>query len=517
MRGVCAFLIGLGILTGLAGPAPAPDPLPEPTRKDLLPAVEERLKRVVATVGPAVAAVVVSRSELYPKLPGPALPGRLGGFDRKEFLKAGEVTPERVRLAQLLDLSDPEGVPDHGYAGGVVIDPAGFVLTPYHVVNGATKVYVFLPGGKGSYADIHAADARSDLAVLRLLTPPEGLKAVRFAEVTLRPAPGRTPSVFAGKLCALLAYPYSSTFGFDRPSIGFGSIANVRTRLPRPAGKLDDPATRATEYGPLLEFDVRLNAAVTGAVLVNLDGELIGLATAGAVAWGAELGPGYAVPADAAFRRIVDVLRRGEEVEYGFLGVIKDRSRPGVVVERTTPAGPAEQGGIQPGDEIVAIDGVPVDSFDDLLFQVGTALAGTPVRVTVARFGRPRDVVVTLAKYRNDQPFIASHRPEPVFGLRVDYASILAQQQPLVVLPGTPPVRVPAGVWVREVQPDSPAAARFQALGDNPSRWVITQVNDRAVTTPAEFYAAARGRDKLKLTVVDPADPTGRSRELTLP
>src|SRR5205823_13707479 len=75
------------------------------------------------------------------------------------------------------------------------------------------------------------------------------------------------------------------------------------------------------KYGPLLEHDVRVNAGVTGGALLNLDGELIGLTTAAAAVNDREIGPGYAIPADDNFRRIVDVLRRGQEGEDGFLGV----------------------------------------------------------------------------------------------------------------------------------------------------------------------------------------------------
>ena len=57
---------------------------------------------------------------------------------------------------------------------GVVVDANGLILTNYHVVQDATKIFVRLPGGKQSYADIHAADPRSDLAVLKLLTPMAG-------------------------------------------------------------------------------------------------------------------------------------------------------------------------------------------------------------------------------------------------------------------------------------------------------------------------------------------------------
>jgi serine protease Do len=473
----------------------------EPNHRELLAAVEKQLRDTATTVGPSIATIVVSRSELYPKAEKSDTPGKLGGFDPREFLK-NNPTPERAELARTLDLSDPRTLPDHGYAGGVVIDPAGYVLTPYHVIEGAAKVHVFFPGGAGSYADIHAADARADLAVLRLINPPPKLQAIKFADVRTFAVGNRKATVFTGKLCVLMANPYSTTFGLGKPSAGFGSITNVRFR---PVNK-ESRAGRYSEYGTLLEYDIRGNSAMTGGVLLNLDGEMIGLTNSAAVVWGNEIGPGFAMPADDNFRRIVDVLRRGEEVEYGFLGVTLNRARNGVIVDQPTPLGPASLAGLEIGDEIRSVNGIPIENFDDLLLQVGSALAGAKVKVTVSRFGRIMDFTATLGKFAHDQPWIASVRPEPVLGLRVDYGSILSQKNIIAI---------PPGVCIRELTPESPAAKAFKTVGDFPERWIITHVDGVAVKSPSEFYNTARGREKIKLTLVDPKDST--RRELTLP
>jgi serine protease Do len=247
---------------------------------------------------------------------------------------------------------------------------------------------------------------------------------------------------------------------------------------------------------------------VTGGVLLNLDGEMIGLTNAAAVAWGNEIGPGYAMPADANFHRIVEVLRKGEEVEYGFLGVTLSPERLGVRVRELTANGPAVAAGMEVGDEIVKVNGAPIENFDDLLLQVGSALAGSKVKIAVSRFGRPRELEVTLAKYRHEQPFIASVRPEAVYGLRVDFSDL---QTRILPTGGT------SWVSVRDVVPDSPAAAKFKALGDNPQRWQITHVNGQAIMLPADFYKAAKGQEKLKLTLLDSTEMNPRPREITLP
>jgi serine protease Do len=70
-------------------------------------------------------------------------------------------------------------------------------------------------------------------------------------------------------------------------------------------------------------------------------------------------------------------------------------------------------------------------------------------------------------------------------------------------------------VCVRELVPDSPAAARFKTLGDAPTRWLITRVNGVAVSTPAAFYKAAKGQASVRLNLIDPNDRS--TRELTIP
>jgi S1-C subfamily serine protease len=182
-----------------------------------------------------------------------------------------------------------------------------------------------------------------------------------------------------------------------------------------------------------------------------------------------------------------------------------------VIVGDVTPGSPAALAGLMVTDTITHINGHPIRHFNDLLYHTGSALAGNKIDLGYKRTGRTHETEVTLAKYKSDFPFIASVRPGAVFGLRVDYASIYSQLQQG---PRGNPTPVPDGVLVRELVPDSPAAARFKALGDN-TRWTITRVNGTPVATPAEFYKAARGKASVKLTVVDPAEL--RPREVTLP
>jgi serine protease Do len=453
-----------------------------------------------------VACVVVSRSDHYPKAADGA-PGKLGGFDLGAFLKAH---PGQAQLAVSLDLSNPVNVADHGYACGVVIDAAGLVLTPYHVVEGATKVYVHLPGRVGSYADIHAADSRSDLAVLKLLTPPPKLAAIQFADVRLHDQRGKRANVQQGTLAVLVASGYVPGFPLNKPSAALGSVTN----LYQPAhsnNKQEVISDSYYRYGPLIAHDARVGAGVDGAALLNLDGEVIGLTTSGPNVTG-ERGPHFAFPADEYFRNVVEVLRRGEEVEYGYLGVKGPNAGPGGMTFSTVmPRGPAARAGLTERDVLTHVNGLPTNTYEQLLVRIGMALAGSKVRLTVLRGGEERELEAVLGKFAHKQPYVASVRPEPVFGRTVEYASPLAQR---LDAEGRGFNTAARGVSVREVAADSPAA---KALGERPERWLITAVNGNPVATPAEFYKAAKGQKSIKLTLQDPTEPRGREREVTLP
>lgn len=490
-----------GLVLALVGLAAA-QPAREPNKADLLQAVERQLRAASETVGPSVACVVVSRSDKYPKPAAPLAPGKLGTFDRAEFLKL----TNDGRAAVEHDLSDVRTAANHDCACGLVVSADGLILTPFHVVEGATKVFVHLPGRAGSYADIFAADGRYDLAVLKLITPPADLKPVKFGLAVLN---GRDANVTAGKLAVSLGHAPGPNFALDRPRTALGGITGVRRPVPAVNGANPE---NYYAFGPLLEHDARAVPAPDGAPLLNLDGEVIGLCTSAAAPAG-ERGPHHAFPVDANFRRVVDVLKRGEEVDYGYLGVVFQQGW--VSVTGLVRGGPADLGQLQIGDTITAVDGAPVANFADLQCHVGAALAGSRVSVSVTRGAGRKELLVTLGKFKHDRTVIAANRPEPVLGLRVDYNTVIAEA------PIGPGVRVTralrAGVCVRELVPDSPAAAAFKKLGDDPSKWLVTHVGETAVGSPAEFYRAGRGLKAATLTVIDATDPDARPREVTLP
>lgn len=460
-------------------------------------ALQEAVHQSIERAEPSIACILVSRSDKYrTHTPAqPQAPGRLGSFDLQRALRSVERNSAEARALQRLDLSNPNTVPE-SYGSGIVLDgDKGLVLTLAHVVRKAAKIYVRLPGGRGSWADIHACDPRSDLAVLRLIDRLPNLKALKL---------GDGGKLRKGDFILSLSNPFAASLPDGSPSASWGIVSNLRRR---PTGVQSDvPSTQRNAtlplycFNTLIQTDTRMNLGCSGGALLNLQGELVGLTSSLAGIAGGETPGGFAVPLDAGMRRILDVLRRGEEVEYGFLGVWL--ARPEQVPEghvRITglvPGGPAARAKLHgapfrngfpqrglprgvPGDYILSISDTPIHSNDDLFLTVSRHLAGSTVRVEVAETpnGPRRLCSVTLSKFpsMDDPPVIASKQPSARGGLRVDWASIVLRTEHFI----------PEGVFIREVRPGSAAAHAGLQQG-----MIIKRVNRRKVANPAEFYRA---------------------------
>lgn len=474
-----------------------------------LSALDKAMQEAIANAEPGIACITVSRSEDYQnlKLATPSHePGELGDFkppalDRGPFRPMG-IDPD---LLKRLDLANPKTVPE-SFGSGIVIDSSGLILTSFHVVRDATKVYVRLPGGKGSYADIHAADWRSDLAVLRMRSKETGLKVLPR---------GNAAQLKKGQFILTVANPFAAGFRDGSPSASWGIVSNLRRRIvdTEREGERTKPLS---QHGTLIQIDARLNMGCSGGAVIDLKGQVVGITSSQAAIAGSDAPAGFAVPLDTDMWRIVDRLKKGEEVEYGFLGVQLDprsnNPNPGDVIVYLAVQGSGadmtDDDGthkIAAGDRILKIDGVRLQSSDDLFAILGTKLAGNAVKIQLARGGAIRETTVPLAKHYTPGKSIVTKKPLPIAGLRVDYTSVTYLRDQ----PSTDFGRIPIGVVIREVVPNSQADAAKLHVDQ-----IIRQVNGVDVHSPAEFYGAvARRKGQMTLKCVR-AD--GQLDEVTL-
>jgi serine protease Do len=238
---------------------------------------------------------------------------------------------------------------------------------------------------------------------------------------------------------------------------------------------------------------------------------MIAMTTSLAAVVGGETPGGFAIPMTTGMKRIIDVLKRGQEVEYGFLGVgVANREvldREGAVVDQVSDGTPAKRAGLKQDDVILAVNEQTVRDYDDLFLHIGTALAGSEIVLTVRSLGENKKVLVKLAKFSYPGAVIAANRPAPVHGVRVDYNSVVTAEVP-----------IPEGVAIREIEPGSAAERKYKDIFER-TRWIVTHVNKKPVPTPADFYREAnKVKGTLELRIVEVVkNPDNTARTLTLP
>ena len=223
-------------------------------------ALERQFEKIIADAEPSIACILVSRNSTYRKFcpqralaETPALNksfdfykragelGRPDSVDRAE----GLTEDQRAKLKNEINLKNPTIVPE-SFGSGIVVDPGkGLILTNYHVVRDAVLVYVRLPEGKGGYANIYAADPRSDLAVLKIdPVHTKGIKQpIRF---------GDAAKLRRGQFVLTLANPYAAGFRDGQPSASWGILSNIRRRTPILL-KEEERVKTLHHYGTLLQ------------------------------------------------------------------------------------------------------------------------------------------------------------------------------------------------------------------------------------------------------------------------
>ncbi|HEY2253937.1 MAG TPA: trypsin-like peptidase domain-containing protein [Planctomycetaceae bacterium] len=421
------------------------------------------------------------------------------------------------------DPADPNWVPNE-FGAGVIIDKAGLILTNYHLVRGGPvegkpdqksdqTLFVRLADRRGFEARIFAADPRSDLAVLKI--PVGDLPAFKLE--------AKTTPVRKGQFVIALGNPYAIARD-GSASATWGIISNI-SRQAMAEGEPNDPETKRNEtihhLGTLIQLDARLDLGTSGGALLNLHGELIGMTTSLAAIVGYEKSAGFAIPFDDSMKRIIESLRQGKEVEYGFLGVQPDEIPPGdsVAPEFAVIAGrirrgaarirdvvpnlPAQRAGLHPGDIVLSVGNKPVFGHEDLVREIGLVAPGTVTRLTIFRpqMAREMEVPVEVGKWPVvDEDSLIATNPlrDPWRGLAYDYST--GRKRFFSIPPTHEPLQ---GVRIVEVRPGTQAAAKELQPGD-----LITAVKGVPVRSPREFAEAVKKENgrAVVLTVWTPSD-----------
>jgi serine protease Do len=451
----------------------ADPPQEEPGRPALAPidvvaALETAISDAIAKAEPSV--VAIHRTKGDDSQETQAVRGRRHPNPRepqRRFIFEG---------GRLAKIPEPSNFISFDFGSGVVIGDHGQILTMYHVVKGARELMVRAADRQAFYAEIIAADPRSDLAVIAPIEN-DGAEAPKLKPLLI----GDAGKLRKGAFLISLGNSFNAARD-GKPSASWGILSNIARKLeidleenmsvrPKPV--------RLLNYPTLLQLDSKLNLGMSGGAVINLKGELVGLTTMASSPAGFDAMAGYAIPMDKLGRRAVETLKEGKEIEYGLLGVKADAGFSNRISEVTVNS-PAAQGQLQAGDEIIAVNDTPAVDFDTLVLAVNAYSAGDTVRLKIRRGDETIERSVVLAKVAVDGGMIATNRPKPWRGLRVDYTSALVQ-------PTFSNMIDPAlmGVVVAEVEEGSPAAAAGIKKGQ-----LIRKLGDKTLHSPRDFHEA---------------------------
>jgi serine protease Do len=445
---VCALALavasGVGFeLHGSAAAQQAQAPLPSP--QDL----SRTFINVAKQIKPAVANIdVVEKSK------------------RTSSMRLPEGFPQIPGLPNFGD-----GVPrrQKGTGSGVVISTDGYILTNNHVAGDADQINVKLADGREFKARLIGKDTETDLAVVKI-----DAQNLPFARL------GNSDALEQGEWVIALGSP-------------FGLQQTMTAGIVSATGR--DLGVQGGQYTNFIQTDASINPGNSGGPLVNMQGEVVGINTLIFSQTGTSAGVGFAIPSNLA-RKVYAQLIKSGKVTRGYLGVYLQPVSPslartvgyngteGAVVGDLTDDSPAARSGLRSGDVIVEFDGRPVKSPKQLTEIVADTPVGKTSEVKYVRDGHVETTSIRLGERPSkpgdqDQPENGADPEQDAGKLGASVSNVtgeLARQMKL---------KMPGGVMIQNVQPDSPAAEAGLRRGD-----VIHRVNRTPINNRQEFLRA---------------------------
>ncbi len=394
----------------------------------------------VAAVERAVPAVVNIRTVTRfprtasprPRVEGPSLPESLG------------------------DLLDENGaVRENSLGSGVVVGEDGLIVTNEHVVRGADEIIVRLADRSEYQARVVGADARTDVALLRI-------------------KPGRPlPVAVLGDSARLKVGEWAIAVGNP-----FGLESTVTLGVISATGRTDLGVDTTDDF---IQTDASINPGNSGGPLLNTRGEVVGINTAMITAG---QGIGFAIPINTVLAVERELARNGT-IRRGWLGVgiqvltpelaesFGVKGEKGVLVNRVFADSPAKSAGLRGGDIVIALGGGRVAGVKEFQKQVAAVAPGTAVTLEILRGGARAKVQVTIAEMDGSEPR-SQPRKEPVDAWGIAVRGIDARLLRDLGIEG--------GVEVAFLEPSGPAGLGGIREGD-----VLMRI-DRAPVTGVDSY-----------------------------
>jgi serine protease DegQ len=355
-------------------------------RPDLLPRVEGPdnvvlLQQASAPAPVTPAASAGEGSTTFAEGAKRAMPSVVNIETSKE-LRGRSGLPDDVLRRYFPDLSDRLPRRATSLGSGVIMASDGYVLTNYHVVEGADDIQLVLADGRRVDAKLRGSDPETDLAVLKTDVP--DLPAIML---------GSLERVQVGDPVLAIGNPF-----------GFGNTVTAGI-----VSALGRQSLGISRYEDFIQTDAAINPGNSGGARVHERGNLIGINSTIYSRSGGSLGIGFAIPVTIAKDVLAQIIERGE-VTRGWFGVepqdidgeiakVLSLDRPdGVMIRTVVRGGPADRAGVQARDVVIDIEGRPTRNTPALLSRIASLPPGSHAKVTLVRDGKLLAVDVVVGR-----------------------------------------------------------------------------------------------------------------------
>lgn len=273
-----------------------------------------------------------------------------------------------------------------GLGSGVIVSPAGYILTNNHVIEEADQIEVVLNDGRKSAAQVIGTDPETDLAILKI-------DLTELPVITL----GNSDALSIGDQVLAIGNPFG---------VGQTVTSGIVSALGRNQLGINT-------FENFIQTDAAINPGNSGGALVDVNGNLQGINTAIYSRSGGSLGIGFAIPVSTAKQVLESIVKDGQ-VTRGWIGVepqdlspelaetfgikaptASGESTQGVIITGVLQNAPAAKAGIVPGDIIVSIAGKPVHNVSELLSSVAMLKPGSNEKFGIIRKENMLEIVVS--------------------------------------------------------------------------------------------------------------------------
>jgi len=407
----------------------------------------------------------------------------------------------------------PGGGEREALGSGYIVNSNGYIITNYHVVDKANKIWVKLTtdpiGDQGHIAKVVGFDKATDIAVLKINVG-HPLPTVKM---------GNSQGAQIGDWVLAIGSP----FGLNQ-TVTAGIISSKNRSIQEGRG-----GPGSGEFQHFLQTDAAINPGNSGGPLLNMDGQVIGMNTAIYTQSAGNEGIGFAMPSNTIISVYNQLIGPEHKVIRGSIGITFQPNissavahvygfKSGVIISSVQSGFPAANAGLKPGDIITTIDGKPVNS-DSLIPDIADRKPGSTVTIGYIRNGKHETASVTIA---NRAKMIAAlnggEQPGESNGPGANSSSKLGLTVTNVPQEIQDKAGITGGVLIRQVRTGS-FADGLQALTPG---MVIVQLNKQPIANAQQFQqmvSKLKSGDDVVFLVIDPQQPQGGNRYIggTLP